>query len=181
MLIELYGITDMEGFKTYDNLVLEDEEFKKTLPTYPRVYNPQMTKGEPYKLKQGSIGEAFGGTKKDDIVTENNGERYPKSILSFGYCKDKLHPTQKPIELMEYLIKTYANEGMTVFDATMGTGSTGVACKNTNRNFIGIEKDEKYFKIAQQRINGTKSNPNCFEKAKERGLFSFTDEPDKLD
>lgn len=180
-LIELYNISNMEGFKSYDNLVLEDEKFKKTLPAYPRVYNPQMTKGEPYKLKQGSIGEAFGGTKNDDIVTENNGERYPKSILSFGYCKDKLHPTQKPIELLEYLIKTYTNEGMTVFDATMGSGSTGVACKNTNRNFIGIEKDEKYFNIAVNRIKGTKPTPNNFEKVEAGGLFSFMDDTQKAD
>ena len=82
---------------------------------------------------------------------------------------------------MEYLIKTYTNEGMTVFDATMGSGSTGVACKNTNRNFIGIEKDDRYFDIAVNRIKGTKPNLNAFEKSKAGGLFSFTDEPDKAD
>jgi site-specific DNA-methyltransferase (adenine-specific) len=64
-----------------------------------------------------------------------------------------MHPTQKPISLFEYLIKTYTNEGETVLDNTMGSGTTGVACKKTNRNFIGIEKDENYFKIAEQRIN----------------------------
>ena len=77
-------------------------------------------------------------------------------ILTFSQNwrrQDQVHPTQKPIELLQYLIKTYTNEGMTVFDATMGSGSTGVACRNTNRNFIGIEKDEQYFKIAEQRIN----------------------------
>ena len=70
--------------------------------------------------------------------------------------KDKsgLHPTQKPIELCEYLIKTYTNENDTVLDFTMGSGSTGVACKNLNRQFIGIEKDKKYFDIAKNRING---------------------------
>ena len=67
-----------------------------------------------------------------------------------------MHPTQKPIEMLEWLIKTYSNEGMTVLDFTMGSGSTGVACKNTNRNFIGIEMNEEYFKIAEQRINDTK-------------------------
>ena len=71
----------------------------------------------------------------------------------------RIHPTQKPVELLEYLIKTYTNEGMTVVDLTMGSGSTGVACKNTKRNFIGIEKDENYFNIAVNRIKGTKPNP----------------------
>ena len=66
---------------------------------------------------------------------------------------EKIHPTQKPVALMEYLIKTYTNEGETVLDFTMGSGTTGVACKNLNRNFIGIELDEKYFKIAEDRIN----------------------------
>ena len=67
-----------------------------------------------------------------------------------------LHPTQKPVALMEYLIKTYTNEGETVLDFTMGSGTTGVACANTNRNFIGIEMDQKYFDIASDRINNTK-------------------------
>ena len=93
----------------------------------------------------------------------------------------RIHPTQKPVELLEYLIKTYTNEGMTVVDLTMGSGSTGVACKNTKRNFIGIEKDENYFNIAVSRIKGAEPNPNCLEKAKERGLFSFTDEQNKTD
>ena len=84
--------------------------------------------------------------------------RYPKSIQKFNTIKANdqkngaFHPTQKPIELMEYLIKTYTNENELVLDFTMGSGSTGVACKNTNRNFIGIELDEKYFKIAEERI-----------------------------
>ena len=81
---------------------------------------------------------------------------YPKNILVFSYDKQKLHPTQKPVELLEYLIKTYTNENETVLDNCMGSGSTGVACINTNRNFIGIEKDEKYFEIAKNRIEDTK-------------------------
>lgn len=79
---------------------------------------------------------------------------YPKQILKFknDKGKNKFHPTQKPTALLEYLIKTYTHKDMTVLDNTMGSGSTGVACINTNRNFIGIEKDEKYFKIAEDRI-----------------------------
>ena len=111
-------------------------------------------------------------------------ESYPINIIEFnksGHGNMLHHPTQKPIKLLEYLIKTYTDEKMIVFDATMGSGSTGVACKNTNRNFIGIEKDENYYNIAVSRIKGTKPNPNNFEKVEERGLFSFTDEPTKAD
>lgn len=80
---------------------------------------------------------------------------YPNNVLNFNKDdKHRLHPTQKPVALLEYLIKTYTNEGDTVLDFTMGSGSTGVAAKNLNRNFIGIEKDDKYFEIAQKRING---------------------------
>jgi hypothetical protein len=150
-LVRLYGIDKMDGFIEYKTLKTNNLNW---LDSFPRIYNPQMTKGVPYKLKQGSIGEAFGGTYKEDIVTENNGERYPKSILSFGYCKDKLHPTQKPVALMEYLIRTYSNEGDTVLDSTMGSGTTGVAAKNLSRNFIGIELDDTYFNIAMNRIEG---------------------------
>lgn len=177
-LIDTFKINTMEGFVEWDLLNAENILFRQKLiveydEKYPRVYNPQKTEGKAYTLKQGRIGEAFGGTKNEEVITENNGDRYPKSILSIGYCKDKLHPTQKPVELMEYLIKTYTNEGMTVFDATMGSGSTGVACKNLNRNFIGIEKEQKYFEVAEKRINGTELKPNSFEKTEERGLFLF--------
>lgn len=79
---------------------------------------------------------------------------YPKSVLKFSSAHKTEHPTQKPIALLEYLIKTYTLEGQTVLDFTMGSGSTGVACKNLNRNFIGIERDEKYFEIAKKRVLG---------------------------
>ena len=85
-----------------------------------------------------------------DYLQEYTG--YPKSILEFSSETKNVHPTQKPVALLEYLIKTYTLEGETVLDFTMGSGSTGVACKNLNRKFIGIEKDEKYFEIAKKRI-----------------------------
>lgn len=156
-LIENWDIHMMDGFKDFRELYEENQQFLKDEfeGKNPRVYNPQKTEGNAYTIKQGRVGEAFGGTAKEEIITKNNGDRYPKSILSFGYCKEKLHPTQKPVSLMEYLIKTYTNEGMTVFDATMGSGSCGVASVNTNRNFIGIEMDDKYFEIAKDRINNT--------------------------
>tara|TARA_R110002126_G_scaffold285123_1_gene435250 strand:+ start:103 stop:840 length:738 start_codon:yes stop_codon:yes gene_type:complete len=119
------------------------------------TYNPQMLEGKPYKRK-------WTPNKKNNmkygikgVETDNKGTRHPDCILDFQQKwrrQDQVHPTQKPILLMEYLIKTYTNEGETVLDFTMGSGSTLVACQNTNRNGIGIEQDEAYFKIAQQRI-----------------------------
>ena len=89
-----------------------------------------------------------------DFRNDNNGFRYPKQVLEFGVVeRNTLHPTQKPVDLFEYLIKTYTNEGDLVLDNCMGSGTTGVACKNLNRNFIGIELDPEYFKIAEKRIN----------------------------
>ena len=117
----------------------------------PHKYNPQMSKGKPYTIKSGRASSNYGSQVQ--VVTENQGLRYPKTVLQFSPDKNKLHPTQKPIALLEYLIKTYTNEGDTVLDFTMGSGTTGVACKNLNRNFIGIELDSKYFAIAGKRIN----------------------------
>lgn len=91
------------------------------------------------------------GVKRDTFIQTHTG--YPKSIINFTpHNIGRVHPTQKPVALMEYLIKTYTNEGETVLDFTMGSGTTGVACKNLNRKFIGIEKDETYFNIAKERI-----------------------------
>ena len=129
--------------KNHENILV----FYKKLPTY----NPQMRTGfKPYKTKKGHHGSNYGEDK--GALTESNGERYPLTVLKFSRDKDKLHPTQKPVALLEYLIKTYTNENDTVLDNVMGSGSTGVACINTNRNFIGIELDDKYFEIAKQRI-----------------------------
>ena len=118
------------------------------------TYMPQMTKGKPYISGKGTSGEITNNVVKKQ--TKNNGTRYPRSIQKFNTDKSKgsLHPTQKPVALLEYLIKTYTNEGETVLDNCMGSGSTGEACLRTNRNFIGIEKDDKYFDIAYNRING---------------------------
>lgn len=99
------------------------------------------------------------------------GNKYKSNILKYKKDYDGYHPTQKPVLLLEDLINTFSNENDLVVDLTMGSGSTGVACKNTNRNFIGIEKDEKYFNIAVSRIKGAEPKPNNFEKVEERGLF----------
>lgn len=115
------------------------------------VYNPQMKEGKPYICKSGKQSSNYGNQKS--VETINNGYRYPTSVLFFPYDKEHLHPTQKPLALMEYLIKTYTNEGDLVLDNCMGSGTTGVACKRTGRNFIGIELDLNYYMIAQERIN----------------------------
>lgn len=86
------------------------------------------------------------------VVTENNGERYPKTVQVFAYDKVKLHPTQKPVALFEYLIKTYTNDGDLVLDNCIGSGTTAIAAINTNRNFIGFELSQEYCQIANQRI-----------------------------
>jgi site-specific DNA-methyltransferase (adenine-specific) len=118
-------------------------------------YNPQMAKGEPYKSKgkgnRGASSSVRGDLKQ--IPIDNKGERYPTNILEFSLDSEKLHPTQKPVELLRYLIRTYTDEGDTVLDATMGSGSTGVAAALENRDFYGIEKDENYFNIAKERID----------------------------
>ena len=117
------------------------------------VYNPQLMQGKPYKVtrdKKPRVNEITGTTMKR-TSTVNEGNRLPKRILEFNQERG-LHPTQKPVALLEYLIRTYTNEGETVLDNCMGSGSTGVACVNTSRNFIGIELDEKYFNIAKKRI-----------------------------
>ena len=132
--------------KIHENILV----FYKNLP----IYNPQMRTGfKPYKCKQGSHSSNYGNYQEGKI-SESKGERYPIDIIKFNRDKYKLHPTQKPVALLEYLIKTYTNENDIVLDNCMGSGSTGVACINTNRNFIGIELDENYFNIAKKRIEG---------------------------
>jgi site-specific DNA-methyltransferase (adenine-specific) len=117
------------------------------------VYNPQMWYSTPYSgfsSNTSKIGEVYGNAQSKHRDNPD-GSRYPKTILKFKQEKG-LHPTQKPVALMEYLIRTYSNEGETILDNCMGSGTTGVACMNTNRNFIGIEMDENYYKIAEERI-----------------------------
>ena len=127
--------------KAHENILV----FYKSLPTY----NPQMRDGKPYICKSG-VGSTNYREQKS-VLTENSGERYPLDVLKFPSEKG-YHPTQKPVPLLEYLVKTYTNPGEVVLDNCMGSGSTGVACVNTGRRFIGIELDNQYFNIAQKRI-----------------------------
>ena len=123
---------------------------KKTLKYYP-----QMSDGKPYKRKftENKVNNMGFGIK--GVETDNKGTRHPTTILDYPQQwrrQDQLHPTQKPVELMEFLIKTYTNENETVLDFTFGSCSTGVACLNTNRKFLGIEMEEKYFNIGVNRM-----------------------------
>ena len=131
--------------------------FYKKMPTY----NPQFTEGKPYirefkKGQQGSQSESYNHVPNPLKTRRSDGKRYPRSVQKFTTAEfddfHGSHPTQKPIALLEYLIKTYTDEGMTVLDNCMGSGSTGVAAKKLNRNFIGMELNKEYFEIAKQRI-----------------------------
>ena len=125
----------------------------------PPTYNPQKTGGHARKvartryLKAGDGGQVYGSEKRDTFYDST--ERYPTGIIEISTAdqRGKVHPTQKPVALMEYLIRTYTNEGETVLDFTMGSGTTGVACANTGRQFIGIELDQEYFITAVDRID----------------------------
>ena len=114
------------------------------------TYNPQGL--VPYNKvnKRGKAGLNYHDVNSNKYIQKYT--NYPTQILKFSYDKERLHPTQKPVDLLEYLIKTYTNENELVLDFTMGSGSTGVACMNTNRRFIGIELDNNYFNIAKERI-----------------------------
>lgn len=119
------------------------------------TYNPQMTQGEPYN-KGCAVRDtlAYGKQEKAILVKNDTGLRYPRSVQYFVTAEreGKLHPTQKPLSLFEWLIKTYTNPGDVVLDPCMGSGTTGVACKNLGRNFIGIELDDHWFDVAKKRI-----------------------------
>ena len=131
-----------------------ENQYYKILSTVKKItYNLELDDTElilSNKGKAGTLGHLSSESKRDNYIQTKTG--YPKSILKYDR-ENGLHPTQKPVELMEYLIKTYTNENEIVLDFTMGSGTTGVACVNTNRKFIGIELDDNYFEIAKKRIN----------------------------
>lgn len=138
--------------KAHENVLV----FYEKQPTY----NPQMTHGHKRKtaVKRQDESPVYGRQDFDPLAYDST-SRYPRSVLTFPSDKQRsnLHPTQKPVALMEYLIRTYTNPGDTVLDNCMGSGTTGVACKNTGRRFIGMEMDDNYFQIAQKRIEAAKN------------------------
>ncbi len=144
-LFSNFALVKKQPAKLHENILV----FYKKQP----IYNPQMQEGKPYtdkprKRTMGIIDDAIGIKK----AIENKGERYPSSVQKYSNGNNGTkHPTQKPLELMKYLIKTYSNENDMVLDNTMGSGTTCLASKELNRKFIGIEKEPKYYEIACQR------------------------------
>jgi len=137
-----------QPMKIHENILVFNSSKESFYPI-----KTDLEKVRNYKDKYGG-GESFGKKGTGDKVHTTKGKN-PKSIIDISNAnrKGNTHPTQKPVALMEYLIKTYTNEGKLVLDFTMGSGTTGVACKNLGRDFIGIEMDDKYFDIAKERIN----------------------------
>ena len=155
--------TKAGGFLNARRMPLQAHEnisvFYKKLP----VYNPQMEAGKPYIKKAVTNGDGKNYGKFDRVgeIAVNEGTRFPRSVIKISNDNHKsLHPTQKPVELLEWLIRTYTNENETILDNCMGSGSTGVACVNTNRRFLGIELDNTYFESAKKRIEETAIKSN---------------------
>ena len=136
-----------------------------------KIYNPILRKGDPYRGFVSSTSKIGSAYRLANSQHKDNPEGLllPRSVIEISDGqKNKQHPTQKPVALMEYLIKTYTNPGDTVLDNCMGSGTTGVACVNTGRNFIGIEKDSAYFSIAEKRINDALGDINILPTTEEK-------------
>ena len=143
---------NVKPLKSHEDIAV----FYKKKPTY----NKQYWYSKPYKrTKSASLSTNY-GNRKEVWSESTDGKRNPLSILSFARDGNRLHPTQKPVALLEYLIRTYTNEGDTVLDNCMGSGSTGVACINTGRDFVGYELDGNYFNIAQERLRKAREDRN---------------------
>lgn len=148
-----FATVKYQPMREHENVLV----FSKATTKYNPQMQPRMSSGAERvksKFQHKTKTEVMGGKEISQSNVMMSELRVPRSIQRFNRERG-LHPTQKPVALMEYLIKTYTNEGETVLDFTMGSGTTGVACKNLNRNFIGIELDETYFDIAKQRIEAT--------------------------
>jgi len=142
-----------QPFRSHESIII----FSKGATTFTKQggymkYNPQKTVGKPYTCKSGRKTDNLQGGDTSGWVTENDGSRHPKTVQKFNRDKNKLHPTQKPVALFEYLIKTYTNEGDLVLDNCAGSGTTGVACKNLNRQYVLMEKEQEYIDIINKRL-----------------------------
>lgn len=138
--------------KIHENVLI----FYNTLPTY----NPQFTKGEPYVSHCDGHSTNYGNQTGAVIV--NEGIRYPLDIIAFTSEMDTIHPTQKPVNLLRYLIATYSNEGDTILDNCMGSGTTAIACIREKRHFIGFELNEEYYQKAKKRIEAEQRQLTLF-------------------
>lgn len=147
-----------QPLRAYENICV----FYKKQP----IYNPQMAQGKAYNKgirKKQTLDDVYGSFAQTKVENKD-GLRYPRNVLYYKTAEiegQTYHKTQKPVALLEYLIKTYTNKDDTILDNCMGSGTTGVACVNTNRNFIGIELDSTYFEVAKNRINEAKENKNA--------------------
>lgn len=142
------------GFLNAARMPLRNHElvavFYQTMPNY---FPQKIPGGKAFvRTARAGAGRNYGKCKQGEIVTESDGSRFPASVWECGIDQARLHPTQKPVDLLQRLIMSYTREGETVLDFTMGSGSTGVACVKTKRGFIGIEREQKYFDIACERI-----------------------------
>ena len=141
-----------QPFRVHENIYVFGKGRVTNGNRTPMKYFPQKTDGKPYTQKSGRMSDNWKGGL-GQFVTENlDGSRHPKTIQKVNRDRCCLHPTQKPVALFEYLIKTYTNEGETVLDNCIGSGTTAIACINTNRNYIGFELDKHYCDIANERI-----------------------------
>ena len=157
-----FAITKYQPMKEHENILI----FSNGKTTYNPINQERLASGKArvksrIGLMRGGDKGVYGDGMNADIYKMYSNLRCPRSVQKFN-IENGLHPTQKPVPLMEYLIKTYTNEGETVLDFCMGSGTTGVACLNLNRRFIGIEKDPDYFKIATERINREQEQPKLF-------------------
>ncbi len=152
--------------KTHENICV----FYRKLP----VYHPQFTYGAPYFMKQHSRTTAYSLKGYTRCPTDcKDGKRYPKDVLKFDNSNMHFgHAAQKPVQLLEYLIRTYTSEGDTVLDNCMGSGSTGVACVNTGRNFIGMELDAGFFQTASERIRRAETEAGNREPTENQPLIN---------
>ena len=151
--------SNYQPLKSHENIIIFSKGGAAQGSKFPMIYNKQMTTGVPYNKGVGHKENLHLSGKmpnrKNIILKNESGDRTPKSVIYFSCDSDKdrgLHPTQKPVPLLEYLIKTYSNENDLILDNCMGSGSTIIGCLNTNRRYIGIEREKKYFDISQERI-----------------------------
>jgi site-specific DNA-methyltransferase (adenine-specific) len=153
-----------QPFRTHEQVFVFGKGRVSYGTALPMKYTPQKTAGKPYSQKSGKVSDNWKGGLKNCVTENITGDRHPKTIQKFNRDKERLHPTQKPVALFEYLIRTYTNAGDLVLDNCAGSFTTAIACMRTNRNWICIEQEQKYCDIGAKRIAEQKQNMGLFEK-----------------
>ena len=157
-----------QPMKITEDICVFGEGATSNSPNPKLFYSPQFSEGKPYTCTSGqqkstTAVAAHGDTSTiGGFKTENDGKRYPKNLIKFNRDKDKIHPTQKPVALLEYLVKTYTNEAEVVLDNCSGSGTLAVACHNTKRHYICMEKDENYYNLSVERIKKLRMKKRLF-------------------